>query len=504
MPLHGTSATRTIEAATRAQHPPHDLMARAGRAASLWGRALYPHARRIWVACGPGNNGGDGLVAARHWQAALGAHGDVTVTWRGDPDRLPADARHAWEQAHDAGLRITDTPPDNPDLVLDAIWGVGLQRGREWPPHLTSWLQQINQGPAPVLAIDLPSGLDSDTGAWLGPANVRPQPGRAPRHTLSLLTAKPGLFTADGREAAGDTWLDTLGADLDTAAADAWLNAPQTTTHRQALHRAHKGSHGDVAILGGQGWHPGGLGMTGAAALAARAALHAGAGRVYVGLLSAAANPGGWDWDPLQPELMFRTPEALLQGGMPRLACLVCGCGGGSALGPWLPQALVHPGPLVLDADALNHIAQQPDLQRHVAERRQTALVTVVTPHPLEAARLLNTDTASVQSDRYAAAAELARRLQTIVVLKGSGTVITGPDTPPWVNPSGNALLATAGTGDVLAGMVGAALSALPTPARDLALSATRDAVYRHGLCANLWGSDRPMVASDILSQGAR
>lgn len=504
LPLYGTAATRAIESTALAQHAAHQLMERAGAAVARWGRALYPHARRVWVACGPGNNGGDGLVAARHWQAALGTYGQVTATWLGDPTDLPPDAQVALQTARAAGVQVTDTPPHQPDLVVDALWGVGLQRDRPWPDHLHSWLRHINQGTLPVLAVDVPSGLDSDTGAWLGPADALPAAGRGPRHTLTLLTAKPGLFMGHGRDAAGDIWWEDLGVSDGAASPDAYLNhlAPDTAPWRGQRHNAHKGSHGDVVVLGGQDVSTHGVGMGGAALLAARAALRAGAGRVYVAPMPPEHKGPAIHWDLLHPELMFRHPEVVFQGGAPSTSTLVCGCGGGTAIAPWLASALNHAGPLVLDADALNHIAEQPVLQTTLAQRRDHERWTVLTPHPLEAARLLGSSTERVQADRLRAAKSLAKRLNAVVVLKGSGTVIAAPDATPWVNPTGNALLATAGTGDVLAGLLGAALAtALPNgPAAGIAdvLSVTRQAVFHHGLSANHWRHPYPMTASDI------
>lgn len=500
LPLYSAAATRAIESTALAQQAdPHALMERAGLAVCRWGRALYPHAQSVWIACGPGNNGGDGLVAARHWQAALGSHGRVTVTWQGDPAHQPTSAQRAMALALAAGVQVAPHPPAHADVVVDAIWGVGLQAHRPWPGHLQDWVQRINHGPWPVLAVDLPSGLDSDTGAWLGPLEAQPVAGGdQPRHTLTLLTPKPGLWMADGRDAAGDIWWDSLGVQPGTTPVIAYLNQTPPPQGRHRVHGAHKGSHGDVAILGGQDLANSGVDMTGAAVLAARAALRAGAGRVYVGLLAPQTPPPVTTWDPLHPELMFRTPGAMFEGGIPRHATLVCGCGGGEAVATWLGLALAHPGPLVLDADGLNHVALNPDMQRALAERAARQRWTVVTPHPLEAARLLGWDTPQVQANRLKAAQTLTQKLQAVVVLKGSGTVVTAPDTTPWINPTGNALLSTAGTGDVVAGQVGAALAAAPPTGFADVLLTTRAAVYRHGLAANRWNQSHPMTASDI------
>jgi hydroxyethylthiazole kinase-like uncharacterized protein yjeF len=229
--------------------------------------------------------------------------------------------------------------------------------------------------------------------------------------------------------------------------------------------------------------------MTGAALLAARAALHAGAGRVFVGLLGDLAH-SGWAIDPMQPELMFR-PLAALD---PAHLHVVCGCGGGDAVRSELPRLLARAASLVLDADALNAISADNALQALLRARcARGAGSTVLTPHPLEAARLLGCTAAEVQADRLLAARALVERFGAVVALKGSGTVIATAHDLPRINPTGNALLATAGTGDVLAGMIGARLACgLPAD------SAAAGAVYAHGLCADLWSPKQTLVAGEL------
>ncbi|TNF59326.1 MAG: NAD(P)H-hydrate dehydratase [Burkholderiales bacterium] len=480
-PLFDTVATRRIENRAQASLPPHALMDRAGLAVARLACALAPHARTIWIACGPGNNGGDGLRAAAHlaqwrhegcggWQVHVThAHGTAP-----DPDRLPDDARHALACALAAGVRLQADAPPRADLAIDALLGIGARHGPEGV--MGQWQEQMLRGEASVLAVDLPSGLSADTGAWSGP----PVPaGRANRHTLSLLTLKPGLFTGHGRDAAGQVWFDDLGtpppADEPPCA---WL-MPVAPWPAARPHSSHKGSQGDVVVIGGQHVGISGAGMTGAAVLAARAALQAGAGRVYLALLG---DPMAWD--PGSPELMLRTPQFALQAGLLEHATVVCGCGGGDALAPLLPAILHRSHRLVLDADALNAIAADRSLARRVQSRRQRGLVTVVTPHPLEAARLLDSDTPAVMADRLAAARELAGQLGAICVLKGSGTVVAAPGETPCINASGNARLASAGTGDVLAGMLGASLAAggAGTP-----LHRVIRAVAHHGDLADRW-----------------
>ncbi|WP_161944464.1 ADP-dependent NAD(P)H-hydrate dehydratase, partial [Variovorax soli] len=219
--------------------------------------------------------------------------------------------------------------------------------------------------------------------------------------------------------------------------------------------------------------------------LAASAALHGGAGRVFVALLDR-SQPA---LSPIQPELMFRDPASL---NWPQLTA-VCGCGGGAAVQAWLPRMLAEAPRAVFDADALNAIAADGALQKLLAARLGKGQPTVLTPHPLEAARLLGSDTAAIQSDRLAAARTLAQRFQSVVVLKGSGSIVAAPRAAPFVNLSGNARLATGGTGDVLAGMIGARLAA----GLD-ALAAARSGVWQHGALADGWPAGQPFSASAL------
>jgi hydroxyethylthiazole kinase-like uncharacterized protein yjeF len=219
--------------------------------------------------------------------------------------------------------------------------------------------------------------------------------------------------------------------------------------------------------------------MAGAALLAARAALHAGAGRVFVALLGKAA----LNVDLQQPELMFRTPDALDL----KHQVVVCGCGGGDAVKNVISKVLATAPRAVLDADALNAIAVDSQLQTQLQARHHRGYSTVLTPHPLEAARLAGSSAAQVQGDRLAAARQLAERFQCVVVLKGSGSVIAAPGQLTFINASGNALLATAGTGDVLAGMIGAYLSSGLS-----AFAAACSAVFAHGQAADAWAAQRP------------
>ena len=464
--LHDLAATRQLEAVLAAGLPAHTLMQRAGLATAKLALALAPHARTIWVACGPGNNGGDGLEAAMHLQR----WGKTPiVTWLGSPDSAPADARASFECARAAGVQFADTLPPDCDLCIDALLGIGATRPVQGP--MAEWIARINTLPSPVLAVDLPSGLNADTGASVGPCVQA-------NHTLSLLTLKPGLFTAQGRDMTGQVWLDTLTpTPLPNVAPKAtMIGAPALMERR---HASHKGSYGDVAVIGGA------PGMTGAALLAASAALHQGAGRVFVGLLDG----GSLGVDPGQPELMFRPPDTL----DPAELTIVCGCGGGTVIAAELSRILSKSPRVVIDADALNSIAGDSQLEQLLRARQARGRQTVLTPHPLEAARLLGSTAAQVQHDRLAAAEQLAQRFACTVVLKGSGTVIAAPGQLTAINPTGNARLATAGTGDVLAGMIGARL-ANGQPA----FQAACEAVWLHGRAADTWPADQSLTASAL------
>lgn len=489
--LYDTAATRAIEAALARDLPPHTLMARAGQAVACLAMALHPHARHIWIACGPGNNGGDGLVAAAALQQRLGPLGvQLWVTHDADPARLPADAAWALQHALAAGVALQTGAPDaRPDLVIDALLGIGARRAPEGV--LAGRLQQMADTGAPILAIDLPSGLDADTGHAPQAAHTAQQ-----RHTLSLLTLKPGLFTAHGRDRAGEVWFDDLGAARPAVAPSASWGGPALPAHGRcaAPHASHKGSHGDVAVLGGQMPAGRGVAMGGAAVLAARAALHAGAGRVFVALTGDDAVPA---FDPVSPELMFRAPQVLLDALGEHGPVLVAGCGGGGSVRDWLPRALSRAPRLVLDADGLNVLAQDPALQAQLARRAARGWTTVLTPHPLEAARLLGSDTATVMADRLASARALAERWGVIAVLKGSGSVVCAPGQTPWINATGNALLGTAGTGDVLAGLIGAALAR----GDRTAFAATCAAVANHGTLADTWPTGETLTAGALAAR---
>lgn len=488
--MHGHTASRAAEQLAAEGLPAHTLMRLAGQSVSRLALAVAPHARRIWVAAGPGNNGGDGLHAAIALQAA---GKQVHVTLLADRTRLPDDARDALQAAQEAGVELGERPqpPADLDLAIDALLGLGSSRAPEGA--MAEAIASLNRCRTPVVAVDLPSGLDAECGALFGTVAVKAH------HTLSLLTLKPGLFTGEGRDHAGRVWWDDLGVPAPSPA-DAWLTGAALLDDLLPLrrHAQHKGSFGDVIVIGGS------AGMSGAAWLAARAALAAGAGRVYVDVLDTAGTV------PAQAlELMCR-PGLAGQGELLAKATVVCGCGGAQKIGRVLPTVLEHSGRLVLDADGLNAVAADAVLQEKLILRSSRGQPTLLTPHPLEAARLLGVDVIRVQSDRRSAAGQLAQRLRCAVLLKGSGTVCAAPDQAAYLNPTGNALLATAGTGDVLAGWAGGLWVQLAMPAGNLLHQAQQvgaAAAWWHGAAADAAasaGRRTPLMASALIDAMAR
>ncbi len=477
-PLHDAAASRLVEQAALASQAPHALMERAGLAVARLALALTPHAHRVQVFAGPGNNGGDGLVAARHLHQA---GRDVRVVIVADPDALPADAALALQHAKAAGVPMAtaDAAPATAELLIDALLGLGARRAPSGP--LAAAIETINASAATVLAVDIPSGLHPDTGTLLGAQAVRADA------TLSLLTLKPGCFTGGGREQAGTIWLADLDA-IDPAATppSVWLSGPPRAAPRRQ--DTHKGSFGDVAVVGGA------AGMVGAVWLAARAALAAGAGRVYACPL----DPQAPLTDLSRPELMGRHDWWRSSPAVLARTTVVCGCGGGDAVRAALPALLSQVRRLVLDADALNAIAADTALHPLLRARDARGWQTLLTPHPLEAARLLGTRADEVQHDRVRAAESLAAMFGCAVLLKGSGSVIAAPRVMPRINPTGNAALATAGTGDVLAGWAaGLWAQRADCTAADIAA----DAAWGHGRAADLWPGHeggRPLRAADL------
>lgn len=451
-PLYRANDLRRIETAASDQ----PLMQRAGLAAADLAVTLANGRGAVLVLAGPGNNGGDAFEAAHLLRQRFF---DTRVVFVGQANKLPKDAAAAYRRFVDGGgTTISSIPADTRfALIVDGLFGIGLKRGIAEP--YAGLIAQANaragHDACPLLALDCPSGLDADTGTRRSVCIVA-------SHTITFIGGKPGLFTADGPDHCGEIHVATLGLTAHELA-----GAPGCTVDRVLFadrlkprpRNSHKGSFGRAGILGGS------AGMVGAALLAGRAALRLGSGLVNVGLLDENAPA----IDIVQPELMLRTPDKLLASALDALACGP-GMGRSEAARKALDAAIRSEYPLILDADALNLIAE--DDERQIALAGRTA-PSVLTPHPAEAARLLASDVASVQSDRIATACELANRFKAMVLLKGCGTVIAdGADgSGSWfINTNGNPGLATAGSGDVLTGII-TALLAQGWPAREATLA---------------------------------
>lgn len=465
--LYSVESIRTIERSACAELGPGILMQRAGDAAARFALELLAERRKLPVllVAGPGNNGGDALeTAARLCEAGVEAL-VLHLPGSAAPSTETADAL---KHANAAGVRFIDELPEHGELglVVDGLFGIGLARQLEGR-HAQLALALDTFG-CPVLALDVPSGLDADTGAVVGANDDRVAVSAT--HTITFIGNKPGLYTCDGRDHAGIVRVDTLGIEArhfvppNARLNDAGLFASDLAMARRPQN-THKGSFGDVVIVGGA------HGMSGAPVLAGRAALFAGAGRVFVATLDP-----GLTYDSQHPELMFRDAGSFDFSG--RAAVAGPGMGEAPTAVRLLVKVIEGGCPLVLDADALNRLAGDADLQGRLAQRKAP---TVLTPHPLEAARLLGVTASVVQADRIEAARELAGRFDATVVLKGSGTVIAENDEGRVViNTTGNPGLATAGTGDVLSGICGALLTQGWS-----AYTAALCAVWMHGLAAD-------------------
>jgi len=481
LPLFTSTRLRAIE--REYCHEP--LMQRAGAAAAVKAEELASdRPGAILVCAGPGNNGGDAFETAR---LLLQRHFEVVLVFNGDLASLPTDARAAHERFLSAGGCCLDEIPPGMHwrLIIDGLFGIGLKQS---PTGIyASRIAEINalakENSCRLLALDCPSGLNADTGQTPGTA-VRAS------HTITFIAAKPGLFTADGPDHAGEISIAGLGLSIDDQAEGHSITQSQFSGQLKPRNfNSHKGNYGSAGIIGGA--HS----MVGAVFLAGRAALRLGAGRVYLGLLAPEAPP----IDDGQPELMLRKPDGLFGAN---LAALACGPGMGTSLqaAALLEHALDLPIPLVLDADAINLLAFENNLQTLLTARLAP---TVLTPHPVEAARLLDVSAQEVQNDRIAAAVTMAERFGCHVALKGCGTVIAAPDGRWWINATGNPGLASAGSGDVLTGLI-LALLAQGWPME----SATLAAVHLHGAAADrlVAAGEGPigLTASELITPARR
>ena len=477
LPLHTATQTRAIEAAAveTLGLASYELMGRAGAAAWAVLQRRWPRAQRIGVACGPGNNGGDGYVLARLARAA-GCQVQVLVAPDGGP--RTEEAKRAWNDWREAGglTRVFDGQLPDVDLWVDAIFGIGLSRGMHGV--VQAMIERINASHLPVFALDVPSGLDCDRGHAERDC-IRAQA------TLTFVAAKRGLYTGQGCDAAGEVEFEALGlpdAFLASHPGSARLFVPADLGDGLAPRHAnaHKGEHGHVLCIGGE------MGMGGAVRLCAEAALRAGAGLASV----ATRSEGVAALVAARPEAMTHAVEDAdaLAPLLQRAGVLAVGPGlGRGEWGRGLFEAAVGCGkPLILDADGLTLLALHP---RRLPQ-------AILTPHPGEAARLLGGSNQDVQADRFEAASRLSQQFNCVVVLKGAGTLVAAPGETTAVIGAGNPGMATGGMGDVLTGVI-AALHAQ-------GLSAFRAAVFGallHGAAGDAAAridGERGLLPSDL------
>ena len=449
-----------------------ELMARAGYEVFLQIKKRWPNAGSVAVFCGSGNNAGDGYVIAK---LALEAGLRTCVYTLSDPEKLNGDALTAYREYSQARGAVVPFQPEqaiDAEVLVDALLGIGLDR--PVAGLYAEAIQAINAHLSPVVAVDIPSGLNADTGRVMGCAVKA-------ACTVTFICLKQGLFTGQAAEHCGEICYAQL-VEPDNLFAGFKATATRVLKNRlpQRNRSAHKGNCGHVLIVGGE------RGYQGAARLAGEAALRVGAGLVSVATRADHAALINLN----RPELMAHGVETAEQLA-PLLAkadIVVLGPGlGQSAWAKALFDAAVNiEKPLVIDADGLNLLAG-----KCLAKPGW-----ILTPHPGEAARLLNCVTADIEQDRFAAALSIQANYGGVAILKGSGTLIAAAQQLA-VSNTGNPGMASGGMGDVLAGVIGGLL------AQGLSLQdAAQQGVYNHGLAADLAaekGGERGLLASDLM-----
>jgi len=497
--LYTASEIRAIEI-SHAKKSRTSLMQKAGTAVARLAQTLVKKKKgaSILILAGPGNNGGDAWVAA----AALKKSGQrVTMIALGEQKRTDAAAKAAHAAfLRGKGLASKDIPKDMAfDLVIDGLFGIGLARAPSGAfANAIARINALHAVGTPVLAIDIPSGLTADSGVALGETVMAD-------HTITFLGFKPGLFTSHGKDCAGEVHLDMLGVAPAPANGSLLLADNVRPLIPLRKQHSHKGTYGNVGIIGGA------EGMVGAAVLAARAALFMGPGKVFLGVAAKEAPA----FDPLNPELMIRKADDLIAGENLTALAIGMGLGTDKSAPRLVAAAIARKLPMVLDADALNLIAATPAFANSLSTSSQNSstgaasrlkmpetphqsLSLVLTPHPGEAARLLNVTVAQVEEDRVTSALALARRFNAVVVLKGAGTIIADADGRYFINTSGNPGMASGGMGDALSGMIAAFM------AQGLvALDAAKLAVYLHGAgadaCMSHGMAPHGLTASEVI-----
>ncbi|MFT4249033.1 MAG: NAD(P)H-hydrate dehydratase [Pseudomonas sp.] len=477
--IHDTAAARMIDAQATALlgGDPYVLMQRAGAAAFELLLARWPRAQRIAIACGTGNNGGDGYVLARLLHRAGRRVRVVHLPERGPVSEL---AQRACTDYLAAGGQVALFPCGlgDADVLVDALFGIGLNRAPD--EASTVFIEAINHAGAPVLALDVPSGVDAERGVAPGVA-IRAQ------LTVQFIVPHLGLYTGDALEYVGERALHRLDVPASVIAAIAprarsWDVSTLAGRLLPRRRNSHKGESGRVLCIGGN------QGAGGAVMLATEAALRSGAGLVAVATRAEHVTP-----------LLARCPEAMARAvedgvALPPLldAADVAAIGPGLGRDDWAhglwQLVLAADKPQVIDADALNLLAASP----------RTVPGAVLTPHPGEAGRLLGIATAQVQRDRVAAAQALVARFDAVVVLKGAGTIVAAPRRTPRIIAAGNPGMAVGGMGDVLTGVVAALVAQGHPPFEAATLGAllhacAGDAAAVHG--------ERGLLPSDLLPE---
>ncbi len=476
--LYSVAQTRQIEAAHHIAHPKTSLMQRAGEAVAARALDLISSKKlkkSVLVIAGPGNNGGDAWVAARALQVKKI---NVCVWQIGAQPHTDAASKKAHKAylAAKGKIALKAAPVLEFGLIIDGIFGIGLSKAPQgdFRDAIRFANQQREKFSTQILAIDIPSGLSADTGVAFSDAINADA-------TITFLGAKPGLYTADGTDHCGKIYIDSLGLNLPDSAASLLTEHDMAELIPQRRNNSHKGTYGNVGIIGGA------PGMVGAAVLAARAALHIGPGKVYVGLIAADAMA----FDAINPEIMIRRAVDVAVDKNITAFAIGMGAGDGKSAKAMLAEILATKKPILIDADALAFVNiknSNPSMGAangaKIAKNARPALSLknniILTPHPGEAARLLKTTTADIEANRTSAALKIATQANAIVVLKGAGTVIATPDGQYFINTTGNPGMASGGMGDALSGMIAAFLALGLTP-----LNAAKLGVYLHGAAAD-------------------
>ena len=476
--LFDPAQARTLDAAVAAHTGDGgwQLMQQAGAGAWAVVQRAWPDARRVLILCGPGNNGGDALIVA-----ALARRSGCAVQVLQVADRGPAStlALKALAVFHQAGgeLQVFHGRLPHADLVIDGLLGLGLSRPVDGA--MADLINAVNASGLPVLALDVPSGVNAATGAVPGSAI------HAAR-TVMFLLPHAGLYTGPALDHVGVRELAPLDLPAAVIRPERGVARRVTASDLAVLLRprrpnAHKGDNGHVLVMGGN------HGTGGAVALCGESALRAGAGLVTVATRAVHV-----------PALLARTPELMSRAladvspelDSPLMAATVLAIGPGLGQDDWarslFAAALAFQGVRILDADALNLLSAEPFPQPGA----------ILTPHPGEAARLLGCSTAVIQHDRFAALAALVERYQCVVVLKGAGSLIGAPDAQPWLVDAGNPGMAVGGMGDLLTGVIAALVAQGQTP-----LQAARIGTLLHAAAGDHAAGHhrRGMIPTDLL-----